>query len=448
MNLERYDRVYFLGVGGIGMSALARYFNQKGLDVAGYDKTPSPLTDALKAEGIKIHFDDHIKDIPSHFKDIERTLVVYTPAIPANHIELNYFKENQFDVHKRAVVVAAIANQGKCIAVAGTHGKTTTSSLVAHILKVAKKSVSAFLGGISTNYNSNFIVGKAKEVVIEADEYDRSFLNLRPYLAILTSMDADHLDIYHEGKELKKTFKAFMALVKPEGIKIVNAKLELDGISYSLDTPADYKGHNLHIENGTYIFDVKYKEDIFKNIICGLPGRHNAENALAAFAACHQLGLKPEVIKVGIESFSGVKRRFEYHIKTDNRIYIDDYAHHPQELKSLIVSARELYPSKKLTLAFQPHLFSRTKDFADEFAEVLSKVDNLLMLDIYPAREEPLPGITSQWLLSKVDGPKKQLIGKNELTETLINLNPELIITAGAGDIDHCVKPIKKALKS
>ncbi len=448
MNIMRYNRAYFIGIGGIGMSALARYFLQNNWEVAGYDKTPTQLTKQLIKEGISIHFDDAIHEIPGDFKNIERTLVIYTPAVPKDHQELNYFIDNQFDVFKRARAVAEIANSGYCIAIAGTHGKTTTTSLLTHILKNAGKKITSFMGGISNNYNSNLISGKGKEVVIEADEYDKSFLNLKPNLAILTSMDADHLDIYGQGNELKKTFKAFMALVALDGIKIVNAKLGMDGLTYSINPKeeADYLGVDIEIVNHEYQFKIKHNSRKTEAMISGLPGRHNVENAVAAAAAAHELGLKWDAIKSGIETFTGVKRRFEYHIKTEDLVYIDDYAHHPEEIKALLNSVRELYPNKKITTVFQPHLYSRTRDFADEFGKALSLSDELLLLDIYPAREKPIAGVTAEWLLGKTNCNIASLASKENLNEAVLQLKPQVILTVGAGDIDQCVEPLTEAL--
>ena len=447
MNTGRFDRAYFVGIGGIGMSALARYFVQKKWMVAGYDKTPTTLTRQLSKEGISIHYKDAIQEIPKDFKDIEKTLVVYTPAVPSDSQELNYFIDNQFDVFKRARAVAEIANNGYCIAVAGTHGKTTTTSLIAHILKNSGKKITAFMGGISSNYNTNLIAGTGKEIIIEADEYDKSFLNLKPNLAVLTSMDADHLDIYENEQDIQKNFRAFMALVALDGIKIVNANLGLDGTTYSLDQnlEADYSATDIKIENGTYHFKIKHNSRKTEAITCGLPGRHNVENALAAAAAAHQMGLKWPAIKAGIETFKGVKRRFDIHIKTDSFVYIDDYAHHPKELIALLNSVKELYPNKRITTVFQPHLFSRTKDFGDEFGEALSLTDELLLLDIYPAREKPIQGINAEWLLEKTNCKLGRVISPETLLDTLKELKPEVLITAGAGDIDKMIEPILNA---
>ena len=448
MNIMRYNRAYFIGIGGIGMSALARYFIQNKWEVAGYDKTPTALTKQLIKEGISVHYEDAIHEIPNDFKNIERTLVVYTPAVPKDHKELNYFIDNQFDVFKRARAVAEIANSGYCIAIAGTHGKTTTTSLLTHILKSAGKKITAFMGGISNNYNTNLINGKGKEVVIEADEYDKSFLNLKPNLAILTSMDADHLDIYGKGQELEKTFKTFMALVDLNGIKIVNAKLGLDGTTYSINPKeeAEYLGTNIEIKNHEYHFRIKHNSRKTDAIVSGLPGRHNVENAVAAAAAAHQMNIKWADIIKGIETFTGVKRRFEYHVKTEDLVYIDDYAHHPEEIKALLNSVRELYPNKKITTIFQPHLYSRTRDFADEFGEALSLTDELFLLDIYPAREKPITGVTAEWLLDKTNCNFASLTSKEDLNSDVLKRSPQVILTVGAGDIDRCVEPLIEAL--
>ena len=447
MNIKRYDRAYFIGIGGIGMSALARYFLKLGWDVAGYDKTESPLTGQLMKEGISIHFDDAQKEIPSFFKNIERTLVIYTPAIPADSAELNYFMDNQFDVLKRARVVAEIANSGFCIAVAGTHGKTTTSTLIAHILKHNKKNVTAFLGGISSNYETNLIAGKAKEVVIEADEYDRSFLNLRPDIALLTSMDADHLDIYETEGEIVKNFRAFMALVKPGGQRIVRSGLDAEGLTYSIDGDADYKGTDIRVQDGEYRFRIKHGRKATPAIRSGLPGRHNVENAVAAAAVCHQAGLNWEQIASGIETFLGVRRRFEYQVRKKDRVYIDDYAHHPKEITALIRSVRELYPNQRITAIFQPHLFSRTRDFGSDFAKALSLADRLWLMEIYPAREKPIPNINSQWLLDKVELQDKDLLTTKGILKKTAADPSGITLTIGAGDIDRIVQPLKQLLE-
>ncbi|WP_179004885.1 UDP-N-acetylmuramate--L-alanine ligase [Winogradskyella forsetii] len=437
--------IYFIGIGGIGMSALARYFVANGKQVAGYDKTPTEITNSLEDLGIAIHFEDDIKNVSETFLNPEKTLVVYTPAIPKNHAEFNYFKDNNFKVSKRSTVLGEITKQTVCLAVAGTHGKTTTTSILGHLLNVCGVPVTAFLGGISENYNSNLIINGTEVTVVEADEFDRSFLTLSPDLACITSMDADHLDIYGNADELIKTFKDFSECIKPNGKLFVKNGLPLKGITYGIEDDSDYSAQNISIENGSYVFDINTPNGIHKNFKFSLPGRHNLSNAIVALAMAVEYGCSYEALAKGLESYKGVKRRFTYQIKTEDFVFIDDYAHHPEEINAVHQAVREMYPDKKVLAIFQPHLFSRTKDFVDGFAESLSKFDELLLLEIYPARELPIEGVTSKWLLHKIQNSNKKVIEKSEIIDEIRKSKAQIVLTIGAGDIGAEVKPIKEA---
>lgn len=436
---------YFIGAGGIGMSALERYFKSLGKIVLGYDKTPTELTTDLIEEGIDIHFEDNIDLIPSDV-NTENTLVIYTPAIPKDHQELNYFFDQQFEVLKRSEVLGAITKHSYAIGVAGTHGKTTTSSLLGHILKVADLDSTAFLGGIAENYNSNIILNGSKYTVAEADEFDRSFLRLSPKVAIITSDDADHLDIYGERDEVKKSFRDFAAIVEEQ--LFVRKGLDFSGAkTYGVDEGADYDAHNVRIENGFYVFDVKTPTGLLKDIKIQLPGRHNMENAVAALAVADFLGISEEKIHEALQSFIGVKRRFN-RFEANGKVYIDDYAHHPTELNAVINSLKELYPGKKILGVFQPHLFTRTRDFVQEFAESLAKVDELILLDIYPARELPIEGVTSQWLLDMIQLENKAVSTLENAVDLIKTKDFDVLLTVGAGNIDTIVKPLKNWIGS
>lgn len=445
MRLSAINKVYFIGIGGIGMSALARYFVANGKSVSGYDKTPSDITKALQDLGIYIHFNDDIINIDPKFLNKEDTLVVYTPAIPKSHSELHYFKTNGFNVHKRSVVLGEITKQTKCLAVAGTHGKTTTTSILGHLLQVCGAPVTAFLGGISENYNSNVILNGTDVTVVEADEFDRSFLTLSPDLACITSMDADHLDIYGDASELIKSFKDFAECIKPNGKLFIKNGLPLAGITYGIEDDSDYSANNVKIENGCYVFDFKTPNGLSRDFKFNLPGRHNLSNAIIALAMADDFGCPHNQLAKALASYKGVKRRFTYQIKTDDFVFIDDYAHHPEEINAVHEAVREMYPEKKVLAIFQPHLFSRTRDFADEFAESLSQFDELLLLDIYPARELPIEGVTSSWLLDKVKSEHKKLASKSNLIDDIKKSRAQIILTIGAGDIGEEVKYIKKA---
>jgi UDP-N-acetylmuramate--alanine ligase len=411
MNLNQIQNVYFIGIGGIGMSALARYFKNIGKEVAGYDKTPTALTKELIDSGIAIHFDDRIDLIPKDFF-VENTLVIITPAVPGIHSEWNYFIEREYYIKKRAEVLGIITKDTFCFAVAGTHGKTTTSSILGHILYESGADVTAFIGGIVENYNSN-LVGDGKTVtVVEADEFDRSFLHLHPNIACITSMDADHLDIYGTSDAIEESFVEFANKVKDKSRLFITKELPLVGVTVAVNEDAVYSAVNVRIDNGSYIFDVKTPNGILKDFRFGLPGKHNLMNALMAIAMAVNFGTPTDAIAIALATFKGIRRRFSYQIKTDDLVYIDDYAHHPTEINAVYQAVRELYPDKKVLALFQPHLFSRTKDFADDFAKSLSQFDELLLLDIYPARELPMEGITSEWLLGKVDHKNKKLTSK------------------------------------
>lgn len=438
MNLDHIHNIYFVGIGGIGMSAIARYFAANGKLVAGYDKTPSLVTDDLQELGVAIHFDDAIKNIPNSFLNKEETLVVYTPAVPKNHVEFNYFLDNNFTVLKRAEILGKITANTFCLAVAGTHGKTTTSSILGHIMNQEK--ATSFLGGIAENYNSNLILGEDKISVVEADEFDRSFMQLSPNIACITSMDADHLDIYGDAKELEKTFVDFSKKVL--GTLIIAKGLPLDGFTYAVNEDADYKAFNIKIESGKYIFDVQTPSEIIHNIEFHLPGKHNVMNALAALAMANVYGVSLENIKQSLATFKGVKRRFSYKIKTDDFVLIDDYAHHPTEINAVEHSVREMYPSEKVLVVFQPHLFSRTRDFVDDFAAALSKFDEVLLLDIYPARELPIAGIDADWLLSKITNKHKKLTQKDNLLKDIKKSSAKVVAMLGAGDIGVMINEV------
>ncbi|UOB18490.1 UDP-N-acetylmuramate--L-alanine ligase [Abyssalbus ytuae] len=446
MNLKNIHNVYFLGIGGIGMSALARYFKFIGKNVAGYDKTPSEITEGLQSAGMYVHFDDNLMSIPAGFKEKNKTLIVYTPAIPKDHGEYNYFKDNGFEIYKRAQVLGFITKDSFCFAVAGTHGKTTTSSILAHILKETGMPLTAFLGGVSENFNSNFLTEGDKYTVVEADEFDRSFLHLFPDIACVTSMDADHLDIYGEKKELEKSFIEFTKKIKPGGKLFLRKGIPLEGITYGIEDDSDYCIKNIKIKNATYVFDVVTPFGNIEGVKFNKPGQHNLLNALAAFAMAAQINVPPDRLAMALESFKGVKRRFSYHIQTEYKVYIDDYAHHPTEIEAVYHAVKEMYPDKKVLAIFQPHLYSRTRDFIEDFAKSLSKFDEIILLDIYPAREQPIEGVTSQWLLNKINNPNKQLISKDELPSVVKHTSAFVILTLGAGDIGEEVKKIKEAL--
>jgi UDP-N-acetylmuramate--alanine ligase len=445
-----YSNIYFIGIGGIGMSAIARYYHQKGLKVTGYDKTPSELTLALENEGIEVHYEDNIDFIP---KDVKNTLVVYTPAVPKDMGELVYVQEKGYRVIKRSRTLGEIAQGQRCLAVAGTHGKTTTSTLLAHIFQDSKEGCSAFLGGISKNHDTNLLVSENNTIVAEADEFDRSFLQLFPEIAVITSMDADHLDIYSDISNMHDAFKAFAGQVSGTvitklGLPICQEDTKADILRYSYDdSKADFFAGNITVDEcGYFTFDLHWPGGTIKDCKVGIPGWINVENAVAASAIALTYGLDPEKVKAALASFQGVKRRFDIHLNTPQCSYIDDYAHHPKEIAAAVSSMREIFPGRRLTAIFQPHLYTRTRDFADEFAQALSQVDKLILLDIYPAREEPIPGVTSEIIFSNVTIKEKVLLNKEELMDYLQAEPVDTLITFGAGNIDRYIKPITEML--
>ena len=441
-----YRNIYFIGIGGIGMSAIARYYNAKGYKVSGYDKTPSTLTLALEHEGIEVHYEDNIAYVPH---DIEGTLVVYTPAVPKDMGELVHVQENGYRVIKRSKMLGEISRGQRCMAVAGTHGKTTTSTLVSHLFMASGEGCSAFLGGISKNYDSNLLISGNDVVVAEADEFDRSFLQLFPEIAVITSMDADHLDIYGDEAHIVEAFKTFASqvsgtVIARHGLDITSKDTAAKVMTYSFgDSEADFWAEPL--ERGH--FNLHWPGGVIEDCVVGIPGWVNVENATAASAIALTYGIEPAAVKDALASFAGVKRRFDMQVKTDGCVYIDDYAHHPREIAAALSSIRESYPDLKMTAVFQPHLYTRTRDFAPEFAQALSAADKLILLDIYPAREEPIPGVTSEIIFNDVTAPEKVLLKRAELMDYLKDEPVELLVTLGAGDIDRFVGQIGEMLK-
>lgn len=455
--MKEIKRVYFIGIGGIGMSAIARYMNSIGKEVFGYDKTETNLTKKLVDEGMKIHYTDDVNLIPEGID-----LVVYTPAIPEGHKELTYFRDNGFDVIKRAAMLGRLSNVKKTIAIAGTHGKTSTSATTAHLLKYGKKDISAFIGGIMTNYKSNYIEGSGEWIVVEADEYDRSFLHLTPDIIGVMSMDPDHLDIYGDHEVMKQGFEDFIMKIKDGGLVILKdgmleklsdelflnlAERDVRITEFGIEKEREVDISNVIVREGSFYFDYENDEFLYQNLKTNLPGRHNIENASVAITIASELGMGEDEIRGGLESFKGIKRRFEKIYEGNEIVYIDDYAHHPTELKSAISAAREMFPDKKLTGIFQPHLFSRTRDFVDGFAEELDALDEILLMDIYPAREEPIEGVSSQIIFEKLKTENKELVTKESLMEKLKNKELEVLMTLGAGDIDVFVPHIETWLK-
>lgn len=454
---NKYTQYYFLGIGGIGMSAIARYFNAKGFKVAGYDSTQTTLTDSLQAEGINVVYEESVEQIPAEFLEPNKTLIIITPAVPNNHEQLVFFKENHFHIMKRAEVLGEITRQNKAICIAGTHGKTTTATMTAHLMHQSHVECSAFLGGISNNYKTNLITStQSNYVVVEADEYDRSFHWLTPFMAVITSMDPDHLDIYGSEKAFIESFEHFSSLVMPGGSLIVNYEIKLQpklqkGVkyyTYGLDKNADFHAKNIRSNNGKILFDFVAPTDTIHDIKLGVPVMINVENAVAAMALSWLNGVTNEELRTGMSTFQGIYRRFSLVYQNENVVYMDDYAHHPSELKASISSIRQLYPERKITGIFQPHLYSRTRDFAPEFAEALSDLDELILLDIYPARELPIEGVTSEIILKDVTIQKKSLINKENLLTLLGEKEIDVLVTFGAGDIDKMVPEIKKFLKN
>lgn len=456
---ENIKSVYFIGVGGVGMSALARYFNSMGKNVAGYDRTPTLLTDELAAEGISIHFQDDIALVNEVFKMKQETLVVYTPAIPADHSELCFFKNQEFTLMKRAEVLGLISRSRDAICVAGTHGKTTTSGLVAHILKSSQRGCSAFLGGIANNYNTNFLYDdQSPYVVVEADEFDRSFLHLEPHLALVTSMDADHLDIYGDKNQVKEAFNAFAQKIQPGGALVAKNGLlfdeelldyELEIFTYGVnDKRADFSAINVKLEENLYRFDLVSPFGRISDLKLGIPGLHNVENAVGASALALLCDVEEDELRAALATYLGNRRRFQYRIKHDDFVFIDDYAHHPAEVKAMIQSLRKMYDKRTLTVVFQPHLFSRTRDFAADFAEALDLADRVLLLDIYPARELPIDGVSSEMLIQKMKNKNSMVVGSETLFDEVVKHPLDLLVTMGAGNIDAMVPILEEKLLS
>lgn len=427
------------------MSALARYFQYMGKPVGGYDKTPSPITEGLEELGIQVHFEDKVELLSETFRN-PNTLVVFTPAVPASHSQLNFYREGGFAIKKRSEVLGIITRDSYCLAVAGTHGKTTTSAILAHLMKECNRPFTAFLGGVSEDFNSNFVLEGSQYSVVEADEFDRSFLQLSPDLACITSMDADHLDIYGNKEELHRSFRDFASRLKPGGSLFVRQGLPLEGITYGIGDGAEYSIENIRVEEGGYLFDLVGPNGKIEGVRFTKPGRHNLLNALVAFAMAERSGCDAQVLCRALGSFKGVQRRFSYQIREQGFTFIDDYAHHPTEIDAVHQAIREMHPGERIRAVFQPHLFSRTRDFVDDFARSLSGFDEVLLLDIYPAREEPIAGVDSRWLLGKIDNPNKRLIGKEELLMEAKHWNTGVLLTIGAGDIGLEVPKLKKIL--
>ena len=447
MNLDKIDNIFFIGIGGMGMSSLAEYFINENKYVGGYDRDISENTDRLQKLGIEILFHDSFDRVNSKFLNKENTLIVYTPAIPASNNILSKFRGNKFTSVKRAELLGLVVNKGKCIAIAGTHGKTTTTCILAHLLNSSNIPTTSFIGGISENYNSNFLYNGNQLFLVEADEYDKSFLNLSPDYACVTSIDPDHLDIYNDFRGVQSGFNSFIDNIKSDGFLIVQENLDYNYPKYGLSHNSDYSIENIRINDGSYLFDIVTPEKNYENLKFSVPGKHNLMNALAAFVISIKLGCEFNLLKSALESFKGVKRRFTYHIRTKNRIYIDDYAHHPKEINSVYEALKEIYPEQDILVAFQPHLFTRTRDFVEEFADSLSQFDAVLLLDIYPARETPIDGVSSSWLLDKINSPIKKLVDKSDLSLEILNQNMKINVTLGAGDIgDECMN-IKKTLE-
>lgn len=454
MNLRNIHSVYLIGIGGIGMSALARWFKQNNYTVGGYDKTSSELTKVLEAEGMWIHYSDNVEEIPAAFKNKESSLIIYTPAIPAEQGELIFFRDQSYQLYKRSQVLGFLTNALKTIGIAGTHGKTTTSSMAAHIMNESGMPCSAFLGGITQNYNTNVLIGNhiddAGWVVAEADEYDRSFLQLSPDIAVINNMDPDHLDIYENEQAFYDSFNEYVKRLKPHGIVIrrVDVNIQIPpqaskSVTFGESVEADYRIQNVEVVDGGVTFSIDHDFSRWNNIRIEMPGMHNVMNATAAFLAAHFAGVSIDSIRASLASFGGVKRRFEYIYKNERLVYVDDYAHHPTELEALLKAVRMVFPGKKIATIFQPHLYTRTRDFMNEFAQSLALTDELLLMDIYPARELPIEGVTSEALLDLIPSKNKKVVSKETLLQELEKLNYDVVVTAGAGDIDRFIQPIK-----
>jgi len=444
--LDHISHIYFIGIGGIGMSALARYFQAAGKKVAGYDKTPSQITKSLEELGIGISYQDAAEAIPAEFKVLDKTLVVYTPAVPKAHKAYQFYLTEGFQIKKRAEVLGWLTQEKFCLAVAGTHGKTTTSAMLGHLMAFCELPVTAFLGGIAEDYQSNLIQQGEEIVVVEADEFDRSFMQLYPNIAAITSMDADHLDIYGDAEALHKSFRDFAAQVKEDGVLFVKNGLPLDGITVGIEDDSAYAALNIKIENGAYHFDLKHPDGLIEDLVLNLPGRHNLSNATTALAMALHYGCPADKLAKALFAFKGVNRRFTYRIKKANEVLIDDYAHHPAEINAVHSAVREMYPSKRVLAVFQPHLFSRTRDFMEDFAASLAQFDELLLLDIYPAREEPIEDVTSEKLLELIPLTRKEVISKAQLEEKLQASKATVKVMMGAGDIGEEILKLTKTL--
>lgn len=455
LNFTDIKQVYFLGIGGIGMSALARYFANRGIVVSGYDRTRTELTSQLESEGIAVHYDDNPELLPSDLA-IPDSLIVYTPAVPSDHKELNVLLKRGFTIHKRAEVLGIICNSLRTIAVAGTHGKTSVSTMTAHILKTSALGCAAFLGGISKNYQTNLLLDNSNSewIVAEADEFDRSFLHLKPELAVITAMDADHLDIYGSHEKVIESFGLFAGNIRKNGALLLKKGLQLDQkwtenkrrFSYSIKEQADFCAENISLKNGIYHFNLKTPDFTIENLILNFPGLLNVENAVAASALALMAGVSPEDVRKALDSYSGVKRRFDIHLNNEHFVLIDDYAHHPEELKATIQSVRNIYHDRHITGVFQPHLYSRTKDFATDFAQSLNLLDEVILLDIYPARELPMEGVSSELIFNQIENTNKILCPKTELVRQAKTFKPGIVLMMGAGDIDTLVEPVKEQL--
>ena len=447
-SLENISTIYFLGIGGIGMSAIARYFHANGKLVMGYDKTPTQLTKELQEEGIDITFKEEVNKLSAQLKDKEHTLIIYTPAVSKENLLYQYIIEHNFSILKRAEILGLITKDVPTLAVAGTHGKTTTTAILAHILKQCGVQLTAFLGGISENYQTNFINDGNEAVVVEADEFDRSFLQLSPNIASITSMDADHLDIYGSKNELENSFREFVAKVSNQEDLFFAEGLSLKGNSIGFSSDSDYVISDISIHNGSYFFNFKTPHEVLKEIEFSLPGKHNLMNAAMALAMAIKFGVDSAKAKHSLASFKGVRRRFTYHLRTEDKVLIEDYAHHPSEIDAVYQAVREMHPNKKVLAVFQPHLFSRTQDFANEFATSLSPFDAVMLLEIYPAREKPIAGINSKMLLDKIDNEQKSLIDRELLVDKIKEASAEVVLLLGAGDIGDEVQKIKIALNN
>lgn len=456
MNMDEIKAVYFVGAGGIGMSALIRYFLFNNKKVGGYDRVRTDLTESLKLEGALIHYEDDVNSIPDIFKDPTHTLIVYTPAIPDNHSELTFFRNNNFEIMKRAQLLGLITRHNRSLCVAGTHGKTTTSSMLAHILKQSHLDCNAFLGGILKNYDSNLMLSSNSDLaVIEADEFDRSFNWLSPYMAVITAVDPDHLDIYGTEAAYRESFAKFVSLINPQGCLVIRKGIQLDTsgfkgkiYTYSAAEGGDFHAENIRIGNGDIIFDFVGPDVRIEDVYLGVPVKINIENGVAAMALAWLNGVEVKEVKAAMATFRGARRRFDFHLKTDKVVLIDDYAHHPAEIKASILSVRELYPDRKITGIFQPHLYTRTRDFAADFATSLSLLDELILLDIYPAREEPIPGVSSEIIFSKVAIENKHLLKMSELIDFMSSKSYDIVLMLGAGNIERLIDPVKEVLSN